>query len=63
MTITDVNINGTIYLCQLTLDEKRRINAGHKVTIPLARRVKKRLGIARSMQVHSAGFAAPPVVF
>jgi hypothetical protein len=63
MIIKDVDFNGTTYLCQLTLDENRRINAGQTVNIPANRRVVKRPGIARAAQVKAAGFAAPPVIF
>jgi hypothetical protein len=63
MIIKEVNIGGTVYLCQLTLDEKRRMNAGQSVKIPATRRVKKRLGVSLAAQVMAAGFAAPPVIF
>ena len=63
MTVRKLKINGTTHLCVVTPFENSRINAGQDVTIPADRRVKMRLGIPHSVQLHNAGIAAPPVVF
>ena len=63
MSIKHFKINGQAHLCVVTPYENSRIDAGQRVNIPAARRVKMRLGIPRSIQLRAAGIAAPPVVF
>ena len=63
MSVKQLNINGTTYLCVVAPHESNCIARGQKVNIPTARRVKTRLGIPRAIQLHNAGIAAPPVVF
>ncbi len=63
MTFIEQTVNGKTQLCQVTPYERNMIAAGHKVSIPAARRTHKRLGIPRSMQLHAAGLAFQPVIF
>jgi hypothetical protein len=63
MTVTQLKIDGTTYLCVVTPYESSRITRGQKVNIPADRRVKMRLGIPRSIQLARAGIIAPPVVY
>ncbi len=63
MTIVEQSINGKTYLCQVTPRERSLIAAGRTVSIAPNRRVEKRLGIPRSMQLSAAGIAFQPVIF
>jgi hypothetical protein len=63
MSVKQLNINGTTFLCVVTPNESNRLAKGQKVNIPADRRVKYRLGIPRAIQLHNAGIIAPPVVF
>ncbi len=63
MKISELKINGTVYLCVVTVYEKTRIESGQCVNIPVSRRVAKRPGVPLAIQLSNAGLAAPPVVF
>ncbi len=61
MTVTELKINGTVYLCLVTPYEKSRIEAGRLVIVPAERRVAKRPGIPRAIQLRNAGLPVPRV--
>lgn len=63
MRIIEKSINGKTYLCQVTPLERNLIAAGQSVNIAPSRRVEKRLGIPRSVQLSAAGLAWQPVIF
>ncbi|MDP3506555.1 MAG: hypothetical protein Q8T09_01065 [Candidatus Melainabacteria bacterium] len=63
MKIVEQSINGKTYLCQVTPHERNLIAAGQSVNITPNRRVQKRLGIPRSVQLSAAGLAWQPVIF
>jgi hypothetical protein len=63
MTMLEQSINGKTYLCQVTSLERSLIAAGRAVSIAPNRRVQKRLGIPRSLQLSAAGIAFQPVIY
>ncbi len=63
MTIIEQTINGKKQICQVTPYERNLIASGQPINIPASRRVTKRLGIPRSMQLSAKGMALQPVIF
>lgn len=63
MTIIEQTINGKKQICQVTPYERNLIAAGRPINIPASRRVTKRLGMPRAMQLSAKRIALQPVIF